>query len=189
MSGAVCPSCGVAVVPGYVRCPKCQAPLPRRASPVVGGTALPETRRFPVLAVAVAVFVALAIIVFFGLRKSDRAAKQPAAEPAPASAGVPPPARAGPPATTPEPVAPAAAAPIGPSASQIAADLERTLKRQRLWSTVTVIGERVEVRSGSCADPAMAPVLDTAAPGFKAAGLTKLRCLEQSGAVVTDRDL
>jgi len=188
MSGAVCPSCGVAVVPGYVRCPKCQAPLPRRASPVVGGTALPEARRFPVLAVVVAVFVALAIIVFFGLRKSDRAAKRPVAEPAPATA-VPPQTPAAAPAATPEPATPAAVAPSGPSASQIAADLERTLKRQRLWSTVNVIGERVEVRSGSCADPAMAPVLDTAAPSFKAAGLTKLRCLEQSGAVVTDRDL
>jgi hypothetical protein len=35
----------------------------------------------------------------------------------------------------------------------------------------------------------MATALDASAPTFKAAGLTKLRCLEQSGRVVTDRDL
>jgi hypothetical protein len=35
----------------------------------------------------------------------------------------------------------------------------------------------------------MKPVLDTAAAQFHAAGLTKLRCLEQSGAVVFARDL
>jgi hypothetical protein len=35
----------------------------------------------------------------------------------------------------------------------------------------------------------MAPVLATAAPELKDAGLTRLRCMEQSGAVVFERDL
>ena len=76
-----------------------------------------------------------------------------------------------------------------PDAQRVASELRRTLERQRLWSQVTVTGDRVDVQSSSCDDPAMAPLLDSAAPAFKAAGLTSLRCLEQSGRVVTDRDL
>jgi hypothetical protein len=58
-----------------------------------------------------------------------------------------------------------------------------------LWSTVTVVGERVDVRSGSCGEPQMKSALDTSASAFKAAGLTKLRCIEQSGTVVFTREL
>jgi hypothetical protein len=68
-------------------------------------------------------------------------------------------------------------------------DLDRALKRERLWGTVEVIGARVDVRSGACADPTMSPVLDAAGPPLRKGGLTKLRCLEQSGAVVFERDL
>jgi hypothetical protein len=183
MSGAVCPSCGVAVVPGYVRCPKCGKGLPRRAASVVGGTALAEPRRFPVLALVAAAVAAIAITAYLGLRKTDEGVEKEPEEEALVE-------------DTPdtEPVIPdeppeEPAAPAAPSAIDVAANLERALKRQRLWSTVSVIGARVDVRSGSCADPEMAPLLDGAAPSFKAAGLTKLRCLEQSGRVVTDRDL
>jgi hypothetical protein len=35
----------------------------------------------------------------------------------------------------------------------------------------------------------MVPMLDAARAGLKAAGLTRLRCVEQSGAVVLDREL
>jgi hypothetical protein len=97
------------------------------------------------------------------------------------------------PTTTAEPVTPdqpeTADQPTGPNAVDVAASLERTLRKQRLWSTVSVVGDRVDVRSGSCGDAAMAPMLDGAASSFRAAGLTKLRCLEQSGRVVTERDL
>jgi hypothetical protein len=68
-------------------------------------------------------------------------------------------------------------------------DLERALKKQRLWSTVRVVGDRAEVRSGACEEPALAATLDAATPALKAAGLTALRCLEQSGRVVTTREL
>jgi hypothetical protein len=183
MSGAVCPSCGVAVVPGYVRCPKCSKPLPRRPSPVVGGTALEEKRRFPVLALVIAAFAAIGVTVFFGLRSSEETVKKPVAVETPV-ADTPAPEPTGQ-ADQPE----TDTTPAGPSAVDIAQNLEKALKRQRLWSTVTVIGGRVDVRSGSCNDKAMTPLLDDAAPSFRAAGLTKLRCLEQSGAVVTQRDL
>jgi hypothetical protein len=185
MSGAVCPSCGVAVVPGYVRCPKCHKALPRRANVVEGGTAVQATAsRGPLIAILGAIVVGVAILALVASRKSDKPA--PARAPV-ASAAQPTAAPSEQPAAADQPEAPAQ--PTGPSAQDVASELERALKKQRLWSTVSIIGDHVDVRSGSCSDPAMTPMLDGAASSFKAAGLTKLRCLEQSGRVVTDREL
>ncbi len=185
MSGAVCPSCGIAVVPGYVRCPKCQQPLPRHRAPgIEGGTAVATPRRSPLLAIIGIALVAIAFVVYFGLRSSSKPPAKPAA---PAAVNEPPPAPAAIPA---EPqIAAAPEEPAGPDPQQLANDLRRTLERQRLWAQVTIVGDHVDVQSSSCGDPAMAPVLDAAAPSFKAAGLTRLRCLEQSGRVVTERGL
>ncbi len=184
-SGAVCPTCGVAVVPGYVRCPKCHKPLPRRlATQVEGGTAvLPSARKGSLYAVIGAVVVGIAILVYLGVRDGDKPAAAPAVTEEPEATG----AVAEPAPLAEQPEAPAQ--PTGPSPAEVAARLERDLRKQRLWSTVSVVGDRVEVRSGSCADPAIGPLLDGAVPALKASGLTKLRCLEQSGRVVTDRDL
>lgn len=187
MSGVVCPSCGVAVVPGYVRCPKCHKSLPRTANAaVVGGTSVESTaRKSPMIAMIAVALIGGGAIAYLGL-KSKSSESPPVAptrtvEPAEKEPGG-------------EVAQPAPAeVPSGPSAEQTAvgaaAHLERELKKQRLWSTVQIFGSRVEVRSGSCSDPAMASALDAHAPAFKSAGLTKLRCLEQSGEVVTDRDL
>jgi hypothetical protein len=204
---AVCRACGVAVVPGYVRCPKCHAPLPRGAQNPRGGTgttidpdgggggtSLPSAqRRVPIIPVVGGVVVLVAIIWFYSALQDYRnTAKRPAAtpgteatdpsatpgEPAPApSVAQPDPALAG---TTPAPNAP------NPS---VAAGFESGLRRQRLWSTVEVLGDRIDVRSGSCGDPGMAPAVDAARAGLRSAGLTRLRCLEQSGRVVFERDL
>ena len=181
-AGAVCPSCGVAVLPGYVRCPKCRKPLPRRAvNAVEGGTVVEERRAVPVVALIAAAVIGVGLIFWLGLRRSDDKPAQPSVAPAPTAE----PVAAEPVAAEPEPPA----APTGPDPNRVVADLERDLKKQRLWAKVDIVGDRVDVRSGSCADAAMAPMLDAAAPALKAAGLTKLRCLEQSGRVVTDRDL
>jgi hypothetical protein len=67
-------------------------------------------------------------------------------------------------------------------------ELETTLRRQRLWGRAEITGQRVDLRSGSCSDPAMRTVIDGKTALLHAAGLTKLRCLEQSGAVVFERD-
>jgi hypothetical protein len=185
MSGAVCPSCGVAVVPGYVRCPKCHKPLPGRiATHLEGGTAVQTTaRKAPLFAVLGAVAVGVAILIYLGVRTTDK-------KPAPAIASEEPQpavATAEPAQTADQPQEPAQ--PSGPDALDVAANVQRSLRKQRLWSTVTVVGDRVDIRSGSCADAAMGPALDGAAPAFKAAGLTRLRCLEQSGRVVAERGL
>lgn len=72
-------------------------------------------------------------------------------------------------------------------ADDVARALEARLDKQRLWSTVQVIGDHVEVRSATCNDSGMKPAIEQSAAQFHAAGLTRLRCLEQSGAVVFAR--
>ncbi len=179
------------MIPGYVKCPRCHAVLPasgslRRGGVDPGGTSV-EERRFPTVAVAAGVIAVAAILllVLGGGGGGDRK-KAP-----PAEVGVP--VEAVPASAAPAPQAPARPLEIprttGPSPSAAAAELERALGRQRLWSSVQASGERVDVRSGSCADPAMGPMIDAAQASLRGAGLTRLRCLAQSGAVVFERDL
>jgi hypothetical protein len=191
----VCPACGVAVVPGYVRCPKCHAGLPsgsartQRSAINPGGTVL-ERKGFPISAVIVALGVAAAIILVFGVRSGSRkteTAAPPPAEPIEASSPTPPPRVIAPTTAAASVPAPPEAAAQDPAAA--ATDLEGTLRRQRLWGRVVITGQRVDLRSGSCGDPAMRPMIEGKRPLLRGAGLTKLRCLEQSGAVVFERDL
>ncbi|MGE5186947.1 MAG: hypothetical protein ACM31C_33075 [Acidobacteriota bacterium] len=194
MSGMVCPACGVAVTPGYVRCPKCKKPLPRRAttSAAQGGTAVVD-RRPPWKLIGI---VALALVVIGGVwqgRKAFRDYRSKVAAGVPRDAAdvpaAPAPSQGPAPAPGPSPAPPPAAAPSAPDAGEVANELHRSLERAQLWSTVEIVGDHVDVRSSSCGDPQMRPMLDGAAGGFKAAGLTRLRCLEQSGTVVFQRDL
>lgn len=193
---AVCPACGVAVVPGYVRCPRCHAGLPqgagrtRHTAAAPGGTTVARGG-FPVSAVLVAVGMAAAIILGFGLRGGGK----PAAAVPPAPVG---PARAvAEESATRTPVAPRAlpaAEPVPASTAAqdrraAAAELEDTLHRLRLWGRTAITGGRIDVRSGSCGEPAMRPAIEGKRTVLRGAGLTKLRCLEQSGAVIFERDL
>jgi hypothetical protein len=180
------------VIPGYVRCPKCHAGLSlstgriKRVTADPGGTALPQNS-FPFSSVIVAVGVAAAIFLVFGFRGGSK--KTEAASslmPDPIAAVPDPPPRtllrspAGAPAPEPSAGAPDSRAAIG--------ELETTLRRQRLWGHAEITGQRINLRSGSCSDPAMRTVIDGKAALLHTAGLTKLRCLEQSGAVVFERD-
>jgi hypothetical protein len=196
MSGAVCPACGVAVVPGYVKCPKCHRALPRFArnsiSPVGGTVVEDKPKSWPIIAIVIGVVVAILIgwqvkAAFDDYRHKARrigsgdggvATEEP-------TASVQPPgfddSRAA--AQPPTPVAPTV------HADEVAQLLERNLKKQRLWSTVTVTGDHVDVRSGACSDAGMKPSIEALAASFHAAGLTQVRCLEQSGAVVFARAL
>src|SRR5262249_27499223 len=162
-----CPACGIAVVPGYVRCPKCHAGLAfgagrtKRTTADPGGTAV-APRGFPISAAAVAVGGAAPIIPFGTRRSTPPAAPGPAARPPPRRG---PgrrrrPARSGRTAApaAPPPAAPPAPAPAPPpdTTNQIrraaALELEATLRRQRLWGRAEILGSRIDVRSGSCAD-------------------------------------
>ena len=188
---AVCPSCGLAVVPGYSRCPKCKTSLPygagraKRTSIDPGGTAVKEGG-FPVIAALIgAVAIALAIVLIFGVGGNAKKKPQPLAPVAPA-----PSVQAPVQATSPNIAETTqAAAPPAPDPDATAASLQRALQRQRLWSTVEAFGQRVDIRSSSCGEPAMTAMIDAAVEPLRAAGLTRVRCLAQSGAVVVERDL
>lgn len=194
-SGQGCLKCGVPVVPGYVKCPRCHAVLPgsgrfRRTSIDPGGTAL-EERSFPIVPVAIgaAVLGVVALIAFSG-GGDDK--KRPAATATPTELAAPANAAPVPVAEPRAPEIPAAAPSVpaaGPDPRVPAAELERALGRQRLWSSVEASGGRVDVRSGACAEPGMGPTIDAARAALRGAGLTRLRCLAQSGAVVFERDL
>jgi len=183
-----CPACGVAVMPGYARCPKCHASLPQRpTTKVSGGTALEPPRAIPLPAVIAAGLVGLGVIIWLGVRHSGKkheAPQQITTTPGPV---MPQPQQAPQNLTPTVDVAPPR--PTGPTANEVAADLERTLKRQRLWSTVSVTGSRVDIRGGACSDKAIEAPIAASTAAFKAAGLTTLRCVEQSGAVVFSREL
>jgi hypothetical protein len=140
--------------------------------------------------VVVALGVAAAIIIVFGVRgrgKRNQAASAASAEPL-AAVGLTPPA---------PPVATAAAPEAAPQSSRVAApdpgaaasELEAVLRKQRLWNRVDITGSRVDVRSGSCGDPGMRPAIEGKKAVLRSAGLTRLRCVEQSGAVVFEYEL
>jgi hypothetical protein len=60
---------------------------------------------------------------------------------------------------------------------------------KRFWSTIDISGAQVDVRAASCDDPAMPQVIDGVVGTLRGAGLTRLRCLAQSGVVVFERNL
>ncbi len=192
----VCPACGVAVVPGYVKCPRCHAGLPagfgrtKRTTVDPGGTAVPQ-RGLPLPIVLGALGVAVAIIVVLGLRGSQKkteAAPPAPPDPIPAILANPQPR---PPTVTTQPAAPAPSAPQAAAVDPgpAVAELKAALRAQRLWGSVDIVGPRVNVRSGSCADPGMRSLIEAKKSMLHGAGLTNLRCVEQSGAVVFERDL
>jgi hypothetical protein len=174
-------------MPGYARCPKCRTPLPRRKQTVMGGTSVDDGgSRTGLIAVLAVLIVGAVVVAYFTFRSKD-SPPPPVASPTPQQPETNQP-------ETPEPTGPDVTEtgpnqPAAPDPGVVADRLERALKRERLWSTVSVEGVRVDVRSGSCADPKLVSILDGTAASLKAAGLTRLRCLEQSGTVVSDRDL
>jgi hypothetical protein len=196
---ASCPSCGVAVVPGYVKCPKCGNQLPavsRTKSATFGsggGTAVvagagPGSRLNLFIALGAGLAIAIVLVVVLGGEGGSKTASTTTA-PTTSSDVEDTPANPVQPAQPDEP----AVAPVQPAnnddAQAAAVELERELKRQRLWGTANVFDQRVDIRSGSCDAKDMAPLVDAALPRLQGAGLTKLRCLAQSGAVVFERDI
>jgi hypothetical protein len=166
----------------------------KRTSIQPGGTAVVTRDRFPMMPVAVGVAVALVIALFFGLRGShaSKATDEPNASPVddngeplnPAEPvpGAIPPAVIAPPVAKPPP-------PPGPPPQTAINDLSRTLRLQRLWATLSFDGAVLVVRSASCGEADLSNAIAGASAALRATGLTKLRCVEQSGRVVFERDI
>jgi hypothetical protein len=168
----------------------------------------PRSSRAWVVGLSAAAAAGLALFAVGGEaeRGGDRAAGSgpaardplpPEVAPPPLASAPPPEATAPPPFAAPSPLgspqrrpAPAPAPTPDLAGASLAADaLARALGRQRLWSTVELMGARVEVRSASCEEQGMSTTIDGARAGLRAAGLTQLRCVAQSGGVVFERDL
>lgn len=192
---STCPACGVAVVPGYVKCPKCGTVLPRTragATKSPSGTVLEESQdKGSSVWLIVGISVVLAVGVGFVLSRTNSShtakadTKTETVEPVTTPQTVQTP-------TTPLPSQTfdtTTTTPTGPTPQAVANEIDGQLKKQRLWGTVTVAGDRIDIRSGSCDDRAMVSVVDAKVAQLHAAGLTKLRCLSQSGGVVFERNL
>jgi len=149
------------------------------------------TASVPWIPIVITVVVAGGIIAFFSLRKGSGSKPPPATTDTSAPTAPTPTPVAPTPAPNSEPVTFSTPSPqnSGPSPNDVARDLRRSLEQKRLWSTVSVGGGTIEVRGTSCADKAMGPTIDSIAVAAHTAGLTKLRCVEQSGGVVFARDL
>lgn len=187
---SACPACNVAVIPGYVKCPRCGAGLPRlTAQPSASGTAVEPAGgpRNLVFALGAGLVIAVAVIAAFARRGHEAPPANATSAPTEMQAvGMAPTPTDSPQIAATSTPSPTLAAADPREAANMFAEL---LKRQRLWGTASVAGTALVVRSGSCDDPAMAPLVAGQTPQLRAAGLTELRCLSQSGGVVFERDL
>lgn len=188
MDKIACPRCGVAVTPGYVKCPKCHGRLP--SMPVAGrtrpgGTVAPSAQadRTAWIYGGIGVLVvggALAFTLAGSKSTPPRATEAFVVVDAPSAAvavptGVPVPERTGP------------AERRDPQGAALT--LERELQRARIWSTVKVREDELRIESQSCAEPGMATAIAEAAASLKAQGLVSVRCAEPHGAIAFDRPL
>lgn len=199
-TGPTCPSCGVHVVAGYARCPKCKAALPYGtgrlpggigAGPGAGGTAV-EDKRLPIVPLLVVGAAIAGGIAYFALRNRNAAAEvDQKAPPAVTAAAMPTTAES--PAPVPSARPGSAAAPVAiaatPSPARAASALEASLRKARLWSTVEAVGNRLDIRSATCEDAQMIPTVDGARAQLAANGVGSVRCLERGGKVVFTRGL
>ena len=186
-----CPSCGIAVTPGYQRCPRCHHELPTsvRFSRIADGggatstAALDESqRRWPWYLAGLVILAGAVAVVVIGSSGGRHPAPLPddpvvedqPDEPQAGSADddqvqAPPPSR-------PDP---------GPIGDRLA----RNLARVRLYATVEVIADTVEIWSSFCADPGIPGLVAEVAPDLRDAGVITVRCRALHGAEQWSRPL
>jgi len=76
-----------------------------------------------------------------------------------------------------------------PDPAYAADALEGELSVERLFSTVEVSDDLLDVRSAFCADPRFAEITARYIADLRAAGVTRIRCSETHGAQVFERAL
>lgn len=198
-----CPTCGISVMTGYVKCPKCHAPMPggpasarqRRASMQAGGT---TSQRIEVLGEGggggTLLYVIGALVLAGGLaiwatqcrgtRERPAAAANVADEGPLREAAVPLPGEQVP------PILPTSGGPTGGGDPSFAADtLEGELAGERLFATVQVQGDVLDVRSAFCGEARLGEIIGRHASELRAAGVARVRCSETYGTQVFERGL
>ena len=84
---------------------------------------------------------------------------------------------------------PPASPPSRPDPAPAADRLARLMANVRLYATVAAIGDAIEIRSTSCADPGLARPLLEVAPELREAGIVTVRCRALHGAEQWTRPL
>lgn len=193
-----CPACGVKVMLGYAKCPKCHAPMPnaaprgRRPSVSGGGTTSQPMERIDggggkgwIVGVVALVAIAGAVIWAVELRGGGAKRTQEAVEPVETrrnfdtvETDLRPPDNLPPPTSE-----------NAPDPAYIADALEGELARDRLFATVQVTGDLLDVRSAYCSDPRFDEISARYVAELKAAGIVRIRCSETHGEQVYERPL
>lgn len=193
------------VLVGYAKCPKCHAPMPaaahraKRASFQGGGTSSQPIERddeiggesggsgwiLPVLGI---VLVAAIVIWATALRGGGGSTKKPAEAAAPVDDGPGTGSQTAPPSQN-DNQAQTPTLQTRPDPAYVADALEAELSVERLFSTVDVIGELLEVRSAFCSDPRFSEITAKYVSDLRAAGVLRIRCSETHGAQVFARAL
>jgi hypothetical protein len=195
-----CPACGINVMRGYAKCPKCHAPMPGNAEgrarrPSFGGAG-GGTSSQPIETIdtggggggwiwaIVGVVIVAGVIAFVATRGGD--SKKPAQSLVPVDNG---PGTAAPPTQPDNEPAQLPPSQNRPDPAYVADALEGELSVARLFAVVEVSDTLLDVRSAFCTDPRFSEIAAKYIADLKAAGVTTIRCSETHGAQVFERPL
>lgn len=185
-----CPSCGIAVTPGYQRCPKCHRPLPtsvRFTRPLDAGGATtiePDevVTRWPWYLAGLIVLAGAVAVIVVGSHPSKPAPALPDDPVVDEEPDDTPGAGVDEDEAVPTP-------PPRPDPAPAADRLARLMAAVRLYATTEAIGDTVEIRSTFCAEPRVPGIIADVAADLRAAGIVAVRCRALHGAEAWTRPL
>ena len=199
-SSHACPECGVAVAPGYPKCPKCHARLPYVPSPLQrvgsmasGGTSASEGGGGAGMWAVVAAIVLVAGAVTFFVARGGGGGAAAAGD---ADAAV---EEATTVAQPEDDLEDDLAAPEGAEAEEpreidtaVIEELNAKLAELRVWSSVgqdSADDSIVRIVSSHCEDGALRRAVTTYAEAMRDSGFLRVQCFTQHGALSFDREL
>jgi hypothetical protein len=196
-----CPSCGIAVMIGYVKCPKCHAPMPAsatgargRRTSMAGGTTSQRIDALPaeggggggILWIIGVLLVGAGLAIWATQCRASKRKAAPNAAVVDETAAE----RGAPPELAPPEQGGFPSVAAGDPDPSFAADaLEGELAGERLYATVSVRGDVLDVRSAFCDEARLGDVIDRHAAELRGAGVTRVRCSETYGTQVFERRL
>lgn len=196
----------MAVTPGYVKCPRCHAALPKVPRTVrhtggmvpggtaVGGTGGDEAGGPPWLLLLGGGTLVVALVAWLVMRDDTAPRPAPVVMPAASAPGAEPAAAGVLPGATPEVTAPAEVGSAGPSleqrqASALAA-LDVRLRRDRMWAKLEPAGAgTLRIVSALCEESELTSAVTELATALDGAGLGTVECRARHGGLVWTRAL
>lgn len=199
-ASTTCPGCGVAVAPGYPKCPKCHtrlpfvpSPLQRVGSKASGGTAVDSGSGAGMWAVVAAIVVIAGAVAFMVMRSRGGDAAATAEADAGGEAGE----TVAAPADEDVEGSPSAAdfdeeAPDDAVDTAVLDGFSAKLAEERLWSSVEPDAADetiVHVVSSHCEDGNLRRAVASFADDLKDGGFVRVQCFTQHGALSFEREL